>query len=279
MGQLSNVLVTGASTGIGRAMTEYFADRNTHVFAGVRRLTDALAHQNVTPVLLDVTIADQVASAADQIAQRVGDEGLGGLVNNAGIAVGGPLEYVPIDDVRRQFEVNVVGQIAVTQAFLPLLRRAHHANVLFTGSISSLTGMPGLGPYGASKYALNGIGESLRRELKPSGIGVSVLICGNITTPIWDKGAADADHTIATLPPEGVERYRWLLDGIRKAVTDAPAQGIPPEAVAAVAWKVLTTNGPKPRYFVGTEAKAVRALTAVLPNPLLDKVIASQMRA
>ena len=279
MSHPSSVLVTGASTGIGRAMTEYFAHRNTRVFAGVRRASDALEHENVTPVLVDVTDAAQLAAAAEQVAQAVGDKGLSGLVNNAGIAVGGPLEYLPLEDIRHQFEVNVIGQVAATQAFLPLLRKAERAHVLFTGSISSLTGMPGLGPYGASKYAVNGIAGSLRRELKPSGIGVSVLICGNITTPIWDKGAADVDRTVDALPSEARERYRWLLDGIRKAVADAPSKGILPADVAAAAWKVLNTSRPKPRYFVGTEAKAVRTLTAVLPNPLLDRVIAAQMRA
>lgn len=272
----ASVLVTGASTGIGRAMALHFAEKGTRVFAGVRDLSAAPEHALITPVRLDVTNSDEVREAAQLVGAQLGS-GLAGLVNNAGIAVGGPLESMSLDDLRRQLEVNLVGQLAVTQAFLPLLRRHRAGRILFTGSVSGKVAVPFLGPYVASKHALAGMAGSLRRELKPEGIGVSVLVAGTIATPIWDKGTADAEQMDHDLPPEVRARYDRQLTGLRKVLAEAPGRGIPPESVAAVAWKALTDARPRAEYLVGTEARVV-ARAARLPAPVLDLLLDKQLK-
>lgn len=270
----SGIVVTGASTGIGRAMSLLFAEKGSRVFACVRDLSSAPEHALIVPVRLDVTDAEEAKAAADQVAQSGVD--VSGLVNNAGIAVGGPLESMSLDDLRRQLEVNLVGQLAVTQAFLPLLRRNRGGRIVFTGSVSGKVAVPFLGPYVASKHALAGLAGSLRRELKPEGIGVSLLVAGTISTPIWDKGTADADQMDAELPAEVRDRYDKQLTGLRKVLAEAPGRGIPPEAVASVAWKALTDARPRAEYLVGTEAKVV-ARAARLPAPVLDLLLDKQL--
>ncbi|RYJ06522.1 MAG: SDR family NAD(P)-dependent oxidoreductase, partial [Actinomycetales bacterium] len=200
------VVVTGASTGIGRAIVEHLASRDVRVVAAVRDLSTVVDHPLVSGVRLDVTSADEARAAADVVRDRVGPGGLHGLVNNAGIAVGGPLEFVELDEVRRQLEVNVIGQVGVTQAFLPLLRTRSEGGgrprIVFTSSIGGTVAAPFIGPYAASKHALNGLAESWRRELMPWGIGVSTLAPATVSTPIWDKAEVDVDAVVESLPPE-----------------------------------------------------------------------------
>src|ERR1041384_744002 len=190
MPQPPAVLVTGASTGIGEACALCLTAAGFRVFAGVRRTEDGErlgARGGIESVLLDVTVPAQIAAAASDLAGKVGDAGLAGLVNNAGIAVGGPVEYVSAEDLRRQLEVNVVGLHEVTRAFLPLIRRAR-GRIVHIGSISGLIASPFTGPYAASKHAVEALAEALRVALAPEGIHVSVVEPGQVRTPIWEKG-------------------------------------------------------------------------------------------
>ncbi len=183
------VLVTGASTGIGRATGLYLQARGFRVFASVRRETDAADLSGATPVLLDVENAESIRAAADAVGAALEDGALQGLVNNAGIAVSGPLEFLEMSDLRHQFEVNLFGQVAVTRAFLPLLRRAKNGRIVNMSSISGRITAPLLGPYSMSKFALEAFSDALRRELSPFGLSVSVVEPGAIKTPIWDKAS------------------------------------------------------------------------------------------
>ncbi len=261
------VLVTGASSGIGEATALRLARRGLRVFAGVRREEDAvrLRAQGVEPVFLDVTDPEQIA------ALDVGEE-LAGLVNNAGVALSAPLEFVPVDELRRQLEVNVVGQVAVTQAVLPALRRGS-GRVVFVGSIAGKSALPFLGPYAASKFGLEAIADSLRVELRPWGIGVSIVEPGSIKTPIWTKGAERASRlstaAVDELYGESIERFRRLA--LRRGLN-----GIEPDEVAKVVEHALTASRPKARYVVGRDAK-IRARLQRLPTRARDRVIARLM--
>jgi NAD(P)-dependent dehydrogenase (short-subunit alcohol dehydrogenase family) len=191
---LPAVLVTGASSGIGQACATRLVREGCRVFAGVRRAEDgerllAQCPEWLDWLILDVTNAGQIAAAAETVQRAVGDQGLAGLINNAGIAIGGPLEYVPAELLRRQLEVNVVGLHAVTVAMLPMVRRAT-GRIIHVGSISGRISSPLIGPYTASKHAVEGLTDSLRLELAPEGIHVAVIEPGQVRTPIWDKGVA-----------------------------------------------------------------------------------------
>ena len=255
-------LVTGASSGIGEACALRLARGGWRVLAGVRKAGDAPA--GTEEVLLDVTDDEQVCAAADRA-----DE-LHGLVNNAGIAVAAPLEAIPVDELRRQLDVNVVGQVAVTQALLPALRRAR-GRVVFVGSVAGRSALPFLGPYAASKHALEAIGDALRVELAPWGIHVSVVEPGSIATPIWTKGAAIADEIQARVPEEKLSLYRDRVEAFRRAAAAAGRRGQSAEKVAEVLEHALTAERPKTRYLVGRDAK-LRAVFERLPDRARDRV-------
>jgi NAD(P)-dependent dehydrogenase (short-subunit alcohol dehydrogenase family) len=195
---MRSVLVTGASTGIGRATALRMDGEGWRVFAAVRREEDAASlreagSDRLVPVMLDVTDASQVVAAAERVAAGVGEAGLDGLVNNAGIAVLSPLETIPVDDFRRQIEVNLTAQVAITQAFLPLVRRAT-GRIVFVSSIGGRMALPFGGPYHASKYGIEAVADCLRQELRPWKIGVAVIEPGSIDTPIWERGERIADE-------------------------------------------------------------------------------------
>jgi NAD(P)-dependent dehydrogenase (short-subunit alcohol dehydrogenase family) len=272
------VIVTGASTGIGKAMVDNFAANGIRVFAAVRDLSTVDEHPLVTPVRLDVTSAKEALDAAEVVGEALGDEThLRGIVNNAGIAVGGPLEFLDLEEMRRQLEVNVVGQLAVTQAFLPLLRQHGKGRIVFTSSISGRIGPPLVGAYAASKHALNGMAESLRRELKPWGIGVSVLAPGTVSTPIWDKAGDDIDEIEAKLPPKAFEYYGSAFDSMRSLSKDARHGGIPPSKVAEAAHHAVFARRAKAEYLIGTEAKMIATASSLLPFRTFDKAVRKQM--
>lgn len=273
------VLVTGASTSIGRAITEDLVARGTPVFAGVRTLTDAPDHELVTPVRLDVTSEEDIRSAAGQVAAAVGKNGLRGLVNNAGIGRGGAIEFLDLDDLRNQLEVNLVGQIAVTQAFLPLLRANGRGRIVFMGSMASRAGMPFMAPYVASKHAIRGVAESLRRELAPWGIKVSTLMPGTIATPIWDKAAAEADHVRESVPAEGLELYGSAFDDVDRALAQAARTGVPATRVARAARKALFDRRPKTEYTIGPDARAYTVASALLPKSAVDAIVRQQLKS
>ena len=275
-------LVTGASTGIGEATVRWLDRKGHQVFAAVRRDEDAarlrgLASPRLAAVRIDVTDQASIDSARTTVESALGSRGLDGLVNNAGIAVTGPLEHIPISALRRQFEVNVVGQLAVTQAFLPLLRPTR-GRIVLMGSIGGRMSTPFLGPYSASKFALEAIADALRVELRPWGIEVVILEPGSIATPIWRKGENDAAALSAALGPEAEEDYGRAMKAMREAAAATGRRGIPADVVAAVVEEALTAERPRPRYLVGRDAR-IRALMArILPDRVRDRLVARVLK-
>ncbi len=273
-GKPSSVVITGASTGIGAACAIYLAARNMQVFAGVRNLADGAAlrahdSSRITPVQIDVTDHASIAAAAATIQSVVGAAGLGGLVNNAGIAVGGPLEVLPLDAVRRQFEVNVIGQIAVTQVLLPLLRQGR-GRIVNMGSIAGRVPLPFVGPYSMSKSALDAMTTALRLELGAWGIHVSLVEPGAIATPIWKKSNAAADTLQTTLHHDAWPLYTEQLERFRRVIAEAEQHAISTDAVARAVEHALTARRPQPRYLVGTDARLRAGVAALLPQRAQD---------
>ena len=255
-------IVTGASSGIGQACAVRLAQAGWRVLAGVRREGDA--PEGTEELLLDVTDAEQIRDAAESV-----DE-LNGLVNNAGIALGSPLELVPVDQLRHQLEVNLVGQVAVTQALLPALRRAK-GRIVFMGSIAGRSALPFLAPYAASKHALEAVADSLRLELKPFGIPVSIVEPGSIRTAIWGRSAARADELAATMDSELAELYAERVAAFRSVALKRGEGGAPADRVAEVVEEALTAERPHARYLVGRDAK-LRAGFERLPDRLRDRI-------
>lgn len=276
------LLVTGASTGIGRAAVLHFAGRGFRVFAGVRRPADADALREagagrVQPLLFDVTHPEQLAEARQQADAILDGAGLFGLVNNAGIAVPGPLEILPIDALRRQLEVNTIGPVAVAQTFLPLLRRARRpATVVNISSLSGRFAFPFMGAYAASKFALEAITDALRVELRPWEIRVVSVEPGAVATPIWAKTLASGGDLLDRLPESARRPYQPLIDFAR-ARTD-PDIGIPPQKVVRAIERALTARRPRARYVVGSDTR-LRLLLNRLPTRLRDWLIARRLPA
>lgn len=272
------VVITGASTGIGAACVQRLAQAGFHVFAGVRKEADGAALQQqmtgqITPLLLDVTNTAQIAAAQATVTVLVGTQGVVGLINNAGIAIGGPLEFLPVAELRRQMEINVYGALAVTQAFLPLLRLAG-GRIVNMSSISGVAASPFLGPYAASKYALEALSDALRLEVRPWGIAVVLIEPGNIATPIWQKGLAFADELEAQLPPQAQTYYGPIFPFLRAML--ARSRGTSPDVVAQVVEQALTVPQPRARYLVGNDAR-LRTWLERLPTRWRDALIASRL--
>jgi NAD(P)-dependent dehydrogenase (short-subunit alcohol dehydrogenase family) len=275
------VVVTGASSGIGAACARRLDARGWRVFAGVRRAQDGHALQQgaserLTPLLLDVTDASAIAAAVDTVAAAVGTAGLVGLVNNAGIAVAAPLEFLPIPELRRQLDVNVIGQVAVTQAFLPLIRQGH-GRIVNIGSISGRIAVPFLGPYAASKFALEALTDALRVELRPWELHVALVEPGGIATPIWERSIATADKIIKTLPPQALEYYGAAIPAVRASAARTTRTGTPVVAVVQAVEHALTATRPKTRYLVGQGVRFRARVIAHLPDRLRDALIARQL--
>jgi NAD(P)-dependent dehydrogenase (short-subunit alcohol dehydrogenase family) len=265
------VLITGASSGIGEACAVRLARAGWRVYGGVRTAEAAgsLRERGIEPLTLDVTTPADVSAAAE----RVG-ETLDGLVDNAGIAIAAPLELVPLDELRRQLEVNVVGQVAVTQAFLPALRRSR-GRIVLMGSIGGRSALPFLGPYAASKHALEAVADSLRIELRPWGVAVSIIEPASIATAIWQKGATRAEELRAGFAPDVEALYAPAVASFRKvALSRGP--GADPDDVARAVEHALTAGRPKARYVVGRDAR-IRAAIERLPTRLRDRVLAKAL--
>jgi NAD(P)-dependent dehydrogenase (short-subunit alcohol dehydrogenase family) len=272
-------LVTGASSGIGRATALRLEVEGWRVFAGVRDpsagndlLQAASGAGTLEPVRLDVTEQGSVAATAAAVSERMGGEGLRGLVNNAGIGVGGPLEYVALDNLRGVLEVNVIGQVAVTQAMLPLLRRGH-GRIVFTSSDNGRWAPPFLGPYAASKFALEAIGDALRVELRQSKIPVSIVEPGSVKTSIWDKGLDGIERGELNLPEESERHYGDITSVLRNALEEGKRNAVPAERVADAIHHALSARRPKTRYRVGRDARAMIILRAVLPDRAFDSAV------
>ena len=271
------VVITGASTGIGAACALDCVGRGMTVFAGVRdkRAGEALAAKggpSLIPIMLDVTDVSTIMRSAEAVQRVVGEDGLGGLVNNAGIVIGSPLEVIPLPQLRKQLEVNVIGQIAVTQAFLPLLRRGR-GRIVNMGSIAGRGTIPLLGPYSASKYALEALTDALRTELQPWGIQVSIIEPGAIATPIWEKSAKEAEGIEESASDEAKALYGEAVVRIREAVAQAAQRAIPPDAVVRAVHHALTASRPRTRYLVGTDARLRAWMVKWLPDRVQDRLL------
>jgi NAD(P)-dependent dehydrogenase (short-subunit alcohol dehydrogenase family) len=266
-------LITGASSGIGRATALGLAGNGWTVFAGVRdvatgeRLAQEATAGGLLPLSLDVTDASQIAAAAGRVAEQAG--GLDALVNNAGIGIGGPLELISPEDLRRQFEVNVFGQVAVTQAMLPALRRAV-GRIVFVSSIGGRVAMAFTAPYAASKHAIEALGDALRVELRSSGVRVALVEPGSVATPIWDKSRAEADRL--SIPPELQEQYGNVPAAMDKVMQDTGRRGVAPEMVAETIERALSASHMRARYVVGRDARAMLMAKRLLPDLLFDRV-------
>ncbi len=275
---MRTALVTGASSGIGRATVQRLDGAGWKVFAGVRKEEDAAALRaessaRLEPLLLDITDAGAIASAAERIGAESG--GLDALVDNAGGAVPGPLETLPIEDFRHQIELNLTAQVAVTQAMLPAIRRARGRIVLIS-SVGGRVALPFTGAYHAAKYGLEAVGDSLRQELAPWGIRVSIVEPGSIDTPIWQRGEASAEETLAG-SPRMRELYGPAIERYRKVIRETAERGIPPEKVAAKIQHALEARRPRTRYLVGIDAQVQGRLMPILPTPLVDRIVAAFM--
>jgi NAD(P)-dependent dehydrogenase (short-subunit alcohol dehydrogenase family) len=264
-----SVLVTGASSGIGRATVERLAGAGTQVFAGLRDPAEAPADptMRVVPLRLDVTDAEQIAAAAAAIAERTSG-GLDGVVHNAGIGIGGALEHVEAAELRRIFEVNAIAPVLLTQALLPLLRRAR-GRVVIVGSVGGRVAMPFGGPYHATKFALEGIADSLRVELRPQGVGVAIVEPGTISTPIWAKAAAGVEAQRARLGGADAALYDARLAKFQDQLRKADAGGDAPAEVAAKIAEALDGGGS--RYPVGRGIGTITRLRTLIPDALFDR--------
>lgn len=282
MAPVKSVVITGASTGIGAACALHLDQLGWRVFAGVRMQADAetlkaKASARLTPIALDVTDTVSIATAAGAVAGAVGQAGLAGLVNNAGIAVPGPIEFLPLPDLRRQLEINVVGPVAVTQAFLPLIR-AGHGRIVNMGSISGRMATPFTGAYGASKFALEALTDALRLELAPWGISVSVIEPGAIATPMWEKSAKAAQAMLEAAPPEALALYADAIQAVRQTAAHSAKSAVDPIEVARAVLHALAAAKPRTRYVVGGRAKIQAAVAQLVPDRVRDRLVAKAMR-
>jgi len=272
-----NILITGASTGIGRACALRFAGLGYRTFAGVRKASDGEALRaessgKLEPVLLDVTRPDLIDGAA----AAVGDQPLAGLINNAGVAVLGPLELLPLDAWRRQFEVNVIGLAAVTQAFLPHLRRGR-GRIVNVGSIAGRSALPGTGAYDSTKFAVEAITDVLRMELHRWGISVSLIEAGAVATAIWAKSLREAEELSRRVGPERYALYGGLMKAVREESAEAARTALPAAAVVRAVEHALTARRPRTRYLVGRDAWFWWLLT-FLPDRWRDRLILGKIR-
>jgi NAD(P)-dependent dehydrogenase (short-subunit alcohol dehydrogenase family) len=272
-----SALVTGASTGIGRATTLRLDAAGWRVFAGVRREADAdslreAGSEALVPLMLDVTDEGQIASARERVASEVGAAGLDGLVNNAGIGVPGPLETMPMDDIRRQVEVNMFGHLAVTRAMLPSIRSAG-GRIVFISSIGGRIAFPMNGPYHLAKFGIEAMGDVFRQELRPWGISVSIVEPGSIATPIWERSEREIDAHLERAPaPE--QLYGKQLAAVRRASRRLGEGGIAPDRVAARIEHALTARRPRSRYLVGLDAKSQARAKVLIPARVWDRAVA-----
>ncbi len=274
---MPSALVTGASTGIGRATTLRLDAAGWRVFAGVRRDADADSlreegSERLAPLILDVTDAGQIDAAAERIAGETGAAGLDGLVNNAGIGIPGPLETMPMEDIRRQVEVNMFGHIAVTRAVLPAIREAS-GRIVFISSIGGRIAFPMNGPYHVAKFGIEAAGDVFRQELRPWGISVSIVEPGSIATPIWDRSDTEIEGVLERAPRTN-ELYAKQVAALRRISGKLGKRGIPPERVAAAIEHALSADRPRARYLVGADAKVQARAKILIPTRVFDWVVA-----
>jgi NAD(P)-dependent dehydrogenase (short-subunit alcohol dehydrogenase family) len=278
---MQSIVVTGVSTGIGWSVTKVLIQNGFRVFGSVRKTQDAEQLKKefgeaFIPLTFDVTDETNVRAAAKQVRDQLNGETLFGLVNNAGIAVPAPLMHQPIEDFRHQMEVNLIGQLIVTQAFLPLLGadrslKGKPGRIINMSSSSGKKGSPFVGAYVASKYALEGLSESLRIELMLYGIDVIIVGPGAVATPIWDKGEKEDISLYKDT------EYAVFAERFQKYMVQHGKRGYPPEKVGEVVLHALTTPRPRVRYAVVPGNFISRIIPQLLPKRVLDKIIARSL--
>jgi NAD(P)-dependent dehydrogenase (short-subunit alcohol dehydrogenase family) len=276
-GQRPAAVVTGTSSGIGRACALRLATQGYCVFAGVRRRQDgqALVQEagrtggQVVPLLIDVTDEASIGAAAAEVARAVGDDGIAALVNNAGIGMTWPMEAIPLDDLRRIYEVNVFGQVAVTQAFLPLLRTGA-GRLVNIGSIGDRLSLPFGAPLASSKWALASITESLRMELRPWGIHVVLIEPASIHTDAVQKVKDDAERVMSELSWSHLELYGDTYQAMTSRALEREKSGSDPDVVARAVLRALRTKRPRTRYVVGKDGRLLAFLAGWAPDRLFD---------
>lgn len=278
MSQPRTVVITGASSGIGAACARHLDGLGFTVWAGIRRQEDGDELARVTssrlrPLMLDVTDPDSIAAAGRTLAEVLGEAGLAGLVNNAGISVAGPLELLPLSDVRTQFEVNLFGALAMTQTLLPLLRRGR-GRLVNISSIAGRAATPFLGAYCGSKFALEAMSDALRLELAPWGITVSLVEPGAVQSQIWQRGTMAATRILGEVAPESFQLYAQPLSRMQEVIGQAAKRAIPAEAVARAVAHALTATHPHIRYLVGKDARFRALLKWMLPDRAQDRLLA-----
>ncbi len=272
-----NLLISGCSTGIGRACALHFAKTGYHVFACVRKESDAESLKaaddsgNLEPVMLDVTNELQLGELKAELNQRIGDTGLAGLINNAGIAKSGPIEYIDPQAVRDVFNVNVMGPLLLTQAFLPLVRVAK-GRIVTIGSIAGKLASPTMAAYSISKFGVEAFNDSLRQELAPHGIHVSLVEPGPIETPMLQSADEITQEVLDSLNDQGKEYYADIIGKILGYFHTMQGRALPAQAVADVVEHALESGKPKTRYLVTTDAKIGNFLHWVLPDRAFDYV-------
>jgi NAD(P)-dependent dehydrogenase (short-subunit alcohol dehydrogenase family) len=268
---MPSVLVTGASRGIGNSIATHLAANGWDVFAGVRSEQDAAkvksASPRITPVILDVTNSEHIAALDESLPER-----LDAVVNNAGVVVSGPMEAIAPTELRRQLEVNVVGQLAVTQAVLPRLRR-FHGRIVFVSSLNGRVSFPLLGAYCASKFALEAAADALRMELKPWDIPVVIVEPAQTETDMWRTADTSVEEMAAAMTAETRQLYQRHLPGLRKSIARSRKMAVPPANVARVVEEALTARRPRARYVVGVRPKLLLAFATELPTPVRDRLL------
>jgi|SRR5579859_5215923 len=269
------VIVTGSSTGIGASCARYLADRGFRVFAGVRKEGDAAnirayGNARLQPLTIDITKHETIVDALKVVTTSFGSDGLTALVNNAGVSYDQPIECVPLDSLRHQFEVNVIGTVAMTQACVPLLRQSR-GRIVTVGSINGRVATAWSGPYCMSKFALEAFSDCLRQELKPWGINVSLIEPGAIKTALWNKGLG-FDWS-ATASPKSLELYGDSFKRFRRFLEKSAATAVAPDKVNEAVLHAITATTPHTRYLVGSDAKAFAFIASLLPDRMLDRLI------
>jgi NAD(P)-dependent dehydrogenase (short-subunit alcohol dehydrogenase family) len=272
-------IVTGASTGIGAATARELARRGFHVLAGVRRDrdADAIRGPGIEPLIIDITIPDHIQALATRVHGDPQGRAVRALVNNAAIQANVPVEVFAIDEWRRMFEVNLFGQIAITQALLPALIRSK-GRVVNISSVGGKVAMATYGPYAGTKFALEAVSDSLRRELAPSGVQVVVVEPGAVRTEMLGRAIATAHELVSAMTPEQSQRYGGLVQAVNTQAVSSTKSGLPAEAAAKVIAKAVTARKSRTRYTVGRDAALITRLARFLPDRTLDRILAAALR-
>ena len=273
------VIVTGASTGIGAATARELARREFHVLAGVRRDrdADAIRGPGIEPLIIDITNPDHIRALATRVHGDPQGRAVRALVNNAAIAVNAPVESFAIEQWRRLFEVNLFGHIAVTQALLPALIRSK-GRVVNISSVGGKIAMATYGPYAGTKFALEAVSDSLRREIAPFGVQVVVVEPGAVRTEMAGRAIATAHELASTMTPEQSQRYGGLVQAITAQAASAMESGLSADAAAKVIAQAVTARKPRTRYTIGRTTALMTLLARILPDRILDLVIAAALR-